>query len=85
MRATEIAATKIDGLKKFYGVTQPEGLAYFAVHEETDKTHRTAWRGWLEEHAGGEEAEILKTANEALEALWQALDAVHCRKQEVRM
>jgi pyrroloquinoline-quinone synthase len=76
----EIATTKIEGLKKFYGVTQPEGLAYFAVHEETDKLHRAAWRSWLMEHAEGNEDEILATANEALEALWGALDAVHRKK-----
>jgi len=79
----EIATTKIDGLKKFYGVTQQEGLAYFEVHEVIDKLHRAAWRGWLEEHASGDEEEILCTANEALDALWGALDAVHCEKQEV--
>ncbi|HTZ31734.1 MAG TPA: CADD family putative folate metabolism protein [Methylomirabilota bacterium] len=74
----EIATTKIEGLKKFYGVTSPKGLAYFAVHEEADKAHRAAWRGWLEEHARGEEEEIMATTNEALDALWGALDAVHC-------
>ena len=79
----EIATTKIDGLKRFYGVTQQEGLAYFEVHEEADKAHRAAWRGWLEEHASGDEEEILKTTNEALDALWGALDAVHCEKEEV--
>ena len=70
------------GLKKFYGVTRPEDLAYFAVHEETDKLHRRSWRNWLEEHAEGDEEGILGTANEALDALWGALDAVHCQKQE---
>jgi pyrroloquinoline quinone (PQQ) biosynthesis protein C len=80
----EIATTKIDGLKKFYGVTQPEGLAYFEVHEEADKAHRAAWRGWLEEHADGSEEDILATTHEALDALWGALDAVHCERQEVR-
>lgn len=74
----EIASTKIDGLKKFYGVTSPKGLAYFTVHEEADKAHRASWRNWLEEHAHGEEEEILATTNEALDALWGALDAVHC-------
>src|SRR6201984_1269439 len=59
----EIAATKIDGLRKFYGVTAADELAYFAVHQETDKLHRAAWRGWLEEHADGDEEEILKTTN----------------------
>jgi pyrroloquinoline-quinone synthase len=74
----EIATTKIDGLKKFYGVTSSKGLAYFTVHEEADKAHRDAWRNWLEQHAHGEDEEILATTNEALDALWGALDAVHC-------
>jgi pyrroloquinoline-quinone synthase len=78
----EIAATKMDGLKKFYGVTRPEELAYFAVHEETDKLHRAAWRSWLGEHASGNVEEILATTNEALDALWGALDAVHFDKKE---
>jgi pyrroloquinoline-quinone synthase len=74
----EIATTKIDGLKKFYGVNSPKALNYFAVHEEADKIHRAAWRGWLLEHAHGDEEEILAATHEALDALWGALDAVHC-------
>ena len=73
----EIATTKMDGLRKFYGVESAEGLAYFTVHEEADKAHRAAWRAWLEEHATGNDEEILATTNEALNALWCALDAVH--------
>ena len=73
----EIAATKIAGLKKFYGVESSEGLAYFELHEEADKIHRTAWRNWLLEHAEGSEEEILATTNEALNVLWGLLDAVH--------
>jgi pyrroloquinoline-quinone synthase len=73
----EIAATKIDGLKKFYNITQPEALAYFEVHEEADKAHRAAWRNWLAENATENHQEILATTNEALDALWGALDAVH--------
>jgi pyrroloquinoline-quinone synthase len=73
----EIATSKIDGLKKFYGVDSGKALAYFAVHEQADKVHRAAWRGWLEEHAHGDDAEVLATVNEALGALWVALDAVH--------
>ena len=78
----EIATTKIEGLKKFYGVTSSEGLAYFEVHEEADKAHRAAWRNWLAEHAEGSEEEILATTNEALNALWGALDAVHCTQPQ---
>ena len=73
----EIATTKIDGLKKFYGIDSPEGVAYFAVHEEADKEHRAAWRNWLAGNAGSNGEEILATTNRALDALWGALDAVH--------
>ena len=83
----EIATTKIDGLKKFYGINKPEGLAYFTVHEEADKAHRAAWRGWLEKNAEGNEEEILGTTQDALNALWGALDAVHKKEgcKETRM
>lgn len=74
----EIATTKIEGLKKFYGVDSQKALAYFTLHEEVDKAHRAAWRHWLEEHAEGDDDEILATTNQALDALWGALDAVHC-------
>jgi pyrroloquinoline-quinone synthase len=74
----EIATSKIDGLKKFYGIDSPKALAYFTVHEQADNVHRAAWRGWLEEHAHGDETEILATVNDALNALWGGLDAVHC-------
>lgn len=73
----EIAATKIDGLKKLYGIGDEVALAYFAVHEEADKAHRAAWRGWLDSRAQGSEESILATTNEALDALWGILDAVH--------
>jgi pyrroloquinoline-quinone synthase len=76
----EIATTKIDGLRKFYGISRPEALAYFTIHEETDKTHRAAWRKWLEEHADSSSEDILATAKEALDALWGALDAVYCAR-----
>jgi len=73
----EIATTKIDGLKKFYGITEPKGLAYFEVHEGADKAHRAAWREWLEANASGNDEAILRSTNEALDALWGALSAVH--------
>lgn len=74
----EIASTKIDGLRRFYGITGKHGLAYFEVHEEADKAHREAWRNWLAENAADSQSEeILASAKRALNALWGALDAVH--------
>ena len=74
----EIATTKIDGLNRFYGISDATGTAYFSVHQEADKAHRAAWRGWLAEHADGNEEQILASTQDALNALWGALDAVHC-------
>jgi pyrroloquinoline-quinone synthase len=76
----EIAEKKIKGLRKFYGVTDEKGLAYFAVHLEADKTHRAAWRAWLEENAQSglaDSAATLAAANDVLDALWNLLDCVH--------
>ena len=72
----EIATQKIEGLRRFYGVTDLRGLAYFAVHEEADVRHRAAWRGWLMQNANGSAEGVLRTAEKALQALWGALDAV---------
>src|SRR5260370_14799277 len=41
----ESSTTQIDGLKKFYGVKEPAGLADFEVREGAGKKHRAAWRG----------------------------------------
>ena len=76
----EISATKIDGLRRYYGVTTEKGLAYFKVHEEADRVHRAAWRRWLEKSsessAGANDETILTTARSALDALWRALDSI---------
>ncbi len=77
----EIATTKIDGLNRFYGITNAKDTAYFSVHEEADKGHRAAWRSWLAENTsanGAGEEQILASTADALNALWGALDAVHC-------
>ena len=72
----EIAAKKIEGLRRFYGVNEPKGLAYFAVHEEADVRHRAAWRCWLAAQPEAENRPALAAAESALLALWGALDGV---------
>ena len=73
----EIATQKIAGLQRFYGVSDPKGLAYFAVHQEADVRHRAAWREWLDQDADSSTESVLKTSEEALRALWGTLDAVY--------
>jgi pyrroloquinoline-quinone synthase len=72
----EIATQKIEGLRKFYGVTDARGLAYFAVHEEADVRHRAVWRRWLEAQPVETQERALAAAEQGLRALWGALDAV---------
>ena len=73
----EIATQKISGLRRFYGITEPRSLAYFAVHEEADVRHRDAWRSWLEQQNGADTVDLRCAAERGLKALWGALDAVY--------
>jgi pyrroloquinoline-quinone synthase len=73
----EISGEKISGLRKFYGITEPRALAYFAVHQEADVRHRAAWRGWLASQKNVDEVAVLCSAQRSLKALWGALDAVY--------
>jgi pyrroloquinoline-quinone synthase len=73
----EIATQKISGLRQSYGITDPQALAYFAVHEEADVRHRAVWRNWLANQKGVDEVAVLCAAERSLKALWGALDAVY--------
>lgn len=73
----EIASQKIAGLRRFYGINEPQALAYFAIHEEADVRHRAAWRDWLAEQKNVDEVGVLCAAERSLKALWGALDAVY--------
>lgn len=75
----EIAAEKIKGLRRFYGITESRSLAYFAVHKEADVRHRIAWRGWLASQHETDTLGVLCAAERGLKALWGALDAVYPR------
>lgn len=76
----EVAVTKIDGLKRFYGVTDQQGLAFFQVHVQADRYH--AETGWqiLRGHLAPEQTEeVLNSCEQALDALWGMLDGVYAR------
>jgi pyrroloquinoline-quinone synthase len=73
----EIATQKISGLRRFYDISKPEALAYFAVHEVADVRHRAAWRDWLSEQKQADTIGVLCAAERSLKALWGALDAVY--------
>jgi pyrroloquinoline-quinone synthase len=73
----EISGEKIAGLRRFYDITEPRALAYFAVHQEADVRHRAAWREWLSMQDESDSFGVLCAAERSLKALWGALDAVY--------
>ncbi len=73
----EIATQKIAGLRRFYGVTEPAALRYFALHEEADVRHRAAWRNWLAVQPVAVHAAALQAAERGLRALEGALAAIY--------
>jgi pyrroloquinoline-quinone synthase len=76
----EVAATKIAGLKQFYGVEEPRGLAFFQVHLQADRFHAETARQILQERLTPENADEVELAGEqALSALWGMLDGVYSR------
>jgi pyrroloquinoline-quinone synthase len=73
-----VATAKIDGLQRFYGINDADGLRFFSVHRAADQDHARAVADLIERHcvsAGDHEAAV-SAAREALGAVWSLLDAV---------
>ncbi len=90
-----IAAVKIEGLEKFYGMTDPASYEFFTVHEEADVYHSQAEWALIERFADTPEkqAEVLAATARACDALWSFLDGVYanyctglaCREEAVTL
>ncbi len=78
-----ICESKIDGLKKHYGFTNPKDYQYFGVHIEADREHSAAERKMLESFVNKENFESIKASvNRVLDALWEMLSGV-CRRHAI--
>ena len=75
----DVAAVKIDGLAKFYGMNNPDEYEFFSVHQKADVYHSQAEWELIERFADTPEKqeEILIATEEACDALWKFLDGVH--------
>jgi pyrroloquinoline-quinone synthase len=79
----EICESKIDGLKKHYGFSDPAHYQYFTVHIEADREHSATERAILETHVTAENiTAVRKSAGRVLEALWGVLSGV-CRRHAI--
>ena len=78
-----ICESKIDGLKKHYGFTNPEHYQYFTVHIEADREHCATERKMLSRYVGNRNVESVKASvNRVLGALWEMLSGV-CRRHAI--
>jgi pyrroloquinoline-quinone synthase len=79
----QICESKIDGLKKHYGVNDPADYEYFSVHIEADREHSAAERAMLATQIGPDNfKEIGASVHRVLDALWEMLSGV-CRRHAI--
>src|SRR5438105_6584553 len=78
-----ICESKIDGLKKHYGFTDPEHYEYFSVHIEADRAHSAAERKILASYIDNHNIDSVRAAvRRILDALWEMLSGV-CRRHAI--
>src|SRR5437867_10205521 len=71
-----VAASKIDGLRRFYGIDGGPALQFFDVHASLDVEHAGEEARIVENLGAGDEAAVLGSVSDALESWWAFLDAV---------
>jgi pyrroloquinoline-quinone synthase len=78
-----ICESKIDGLKKHYGFTDPEYYEYFSVHIEADREHAAAERKMLSSYINNYNIDDVRASvRRVLDALGEMLSGV-CRRHAI--
>ena len=72
----EIAETKIQGLKKFYGVNSKEGLEFFEAHKSADVIHRAECEKLLDGLSKEEQVKAEKASVLTARYLWNFLSGM---------
>jgi pyrroloquinoline-quinone synthase len=72
----EIAETKIQGLKKFYGVNSKEGLEFFEAHKKADVYHREECQKLLDGLSKDEQSKAELAALSTAKYLWNFLSGI---------
>ena len=73
----KISLSKIDGLRKFYGLSEDDAIEYFRLHAEADIRHTALWRKILEKTPASQEDELVAIANKSLSAQNLLLDSCY--------
>lgn len=74
----EVAQTKREGLKSFYGISEERAVSFFRVHESIDILHQHVEMRILKEkcQTPDEQARMISATRESAKALWSFLDGV---------
>ncbi len=72
----KISQTKLDGLAKFYGITDDEATEYFKLHTEADIRHSALWRTILEK-SSTDSNNLLEIADKSISAQNLLLDSCY--------
>ena len=72
----EIAETKIQGLKKFYGVNSKEGLEFFEAHKAADVIHRVECEKLLDGLTKEEQEKAEQASMYTARYLWNFLSGM---------
>ena len=72
----KISVSKLDGLKKFYGVTDSSTLEYFTEHQTADIEHVKVWQAMMANFNPKQEATALNSAEVSMKAQNAVLDSV---------
>jgi len=72
-----ICESKVDGLKRHYGFTDPKHYEYFSVHIGADREHSAAERTMLSAYIDNHNIDKVRAAAQrVLDALWEMLSGV---------
>jgi len=74
----DVARTKREGLKEFYGIESERAVSFFRVHEGIDVLHQQIEKQALSEKCmnADEQRRAVEVAKESAKALWGFLDGV---------
>ena len=74
----EVARTKREGLRNFYGIDSERAVSFFRVHEEIDLLHQQTAKQILTDKCdtAGEQLAAIDAARDSAKALWSFLDGV---------
>jgi pyrroloquinoline-quinone synthase len=77
MDLPNISRSKIDGLHKFYNISDAASTNYFEIHEEADIRHAEIWRNMIKNIPDSKHDLSFRAAEKSLDAQNLLLDAVY--------